>query len=383
MITVTDVTYREGERRRCLFFGGSEFKEPTSSTFREALFFEGISDNTITMSHREYREDLETPFFVTPLTHDLQKSSIFWFLDFRIRVLEATAEAIRFEEIGRPMRHVIPQMRSGTVDLDAQTNDSLHPVSLLLAKGSYELIPVGMAGGGRYNAWTPEQSNLTWYHRYCVESDAFFFCHGNSRGRLSDLEALEGATSRRFTLGAPQFVRFYIEDGDHGDNAGGVSLRFEPILAPDPSIFSLVPARGPYGTSMRIQGKGFGAKQSGMGKTKEGHYSFVSLRRDDDPKAAMVTTYGLWSDEEIEVILQDLFFDENGDHVHSWNEELLKVDGLARGKYQVTFHTAWFYDDNSNHSYDGRYERQSVFTSNAMVFELTGVLPGQAVNSDR
>ena len=79
MITVTDVAYRVGKERSCLFWGGASFKEATTSAFREALYYEGISGNTIRMSHRQYREDLENPFFITPLTHDLGKSLVFWF----------------------------------------------------------------------------------------------------------------------------------------------------------------------------------------------------------------------------------------------------------------------------------------------------------------
>jgi len=375
MITVTDVTFREGKGRACFFIGGAEFKEPTTSAFREALFYEGLSENTIRMSHREYREDLENPFFVTPLTHDLNKSSVFWFLDYRIRVLEATDEEIRFEEIGRPMRHVIRQTSSGTVNIDARTNDSLHPVSVLFAAGSYEIRPVGMAEGGSYNAWTSQESRVTWFHRYCVESDEFFFCQGNSKGGRSDLKALEGATGRRFTLREPQFVRFYIEDGVYADNAGGVSMHFEAVPSPALLILSLIPASGPYGTSMRIHGKGFGEQQSGMSGVAEGHYSFVSFRRDYDSKTAIVTKYRSWSDEEIEVVLEDLFFDENDDNLNSWGEALLDAGGLALGKYHLTFHTVWFYDDNNNESYDGRYERHSGFSSNSKGFELTGVPP--------
>jgi hypothetical protein len=375
MISVTDVAFREGKGRACLFVGGAKFKETTTSAFREALFFEGMSGDIINMSHREYRKDLDKPFFVTPLRVDLKKSAVFWFLDFRIQVLEATDEDIRFEEIGSPIRDVTGQTRSPIINIDARTNDSLHPVSVVLAAGTYKIAPLSISDGGGHNAWTSQEHGGAWFHRYCVESDEFFFCEGKTGGVPSARMAFEGARNRMFALSESQYVQFYIKDETHVDANGGVSLRLEPVFAPEITIFKLSPVQGLFGTRMTIRGSGFGRQKTGMMEVTEGYYSFVSLRRDDDSKAAVVTKYPFWSDEEIEVILDDLFFDENGDSLHSGSEVLLDADGLVLGKYHVRVHTLWFHDDDNNNIYDGRYERHCSFSSNSQVFELIGVAP--------
>lgn len=375
MVTVEDVTFREGKRRACLFLGGAQFKETSSSAFREGLFYEGMSGNTIKMSHREYRRDLDNPSWVTPMKHDLSTSPVFWFLDFRVKVIEATSEAIQFVEIGRPMHHGTPQKGPSAVNIDARVNDRSFPVKLLLAAGSYKIQPVGILGGGEYNGWKSHAQGAIWFNRYCVESDEFYFCEGTSRGFTSDIMAFESARSRIFVLRKTQYVYFYIATDGHIDNAGGVSLRLEPVSAPDILVMELSPGGGPFGTKIRIKGEGFGQEQSGMMGPQEGYYSFVSFRRDNDSRSAIVTKYPFWSDEEITVILEDLFFDQNGDSLKDGNETLLDVDGLAPGKYYVTVHTVWFHDGNNNGIYDGRHERHLAFPGNAQVFEVIGVEP--------
>jgi hypothetical protein len=240
MVTVEDVTFREGKRRACLFWGGAQFKETSSSAFREGLFYEGMSGNTIEMSHREYRRDLDNPSWVTPMKHDLSTSPVFWFLDFRVKVIEATSEAIRFVEIGRPMHHGTPQKGPSAVNIDARVNDRSLPVKFLLAAGSYKIQPVGILGGGEYNGWKSHAQGATWFNRYCVESDEFYFCEGTSRGFSSDIMAFESARSRIFALRETQYVHFYIATDAHVDNAGGVSLRLEPASAPDILVFELI-----------------------------------------------------------------------------------------------------------------------------------------------
>jgi hypothetical protein len=140
-------------------------------------------------------------------------------------------------------------------------------------------------------------------------------------------------------------------------------------------VTGLSPHGGPVGIQIKIKGKGFGHEQSGMMGPQDGYYSFVSFRQGDGSRSAIVTKYPFWSDGEVAVILEDLFFDQNDDSLKNENETLLDVDGLAPGKYYVTIYTVWFHDGNNNGFYDGRHERQIAFTGNTQTFEVTGAVP--------
>ena len=76
--------------------GWQRTRVPTDDSFREALIYTGRAGNTLRLSYREYRKDLARPAFFQELTYDLDRSSHVVFRNYRIEVLEANNEVIRF-----------------------------------------------------------------------------------------------------------------------------------------------------------------------------------------------------------------------------------------------------------------------------------------------
>ena len=66
--------------------------------FREELIYAGIAGDVIKISYREYigRDSLARPSFFQELSYDLKGSSIIVFKNFRIEVLGANNEGIKF-----------------------------------------------------------------------------------------------------------------------------------------------------------------------------------------------------------------------------------------------------------------------------------------------
>jgi len=73
-----------------------EYEEPTGDTFREELIYTGRSGTTLFVSYREYRRDMARPSFFQDLRYDIESNDIIVFRNYRIKILEATSEAVRF-----------------------------------------------------------------------------------------------------------------------------------------------------------------------------------------------------------------------------------------------------------------------------------------------
>ena len=69
---------------------------PSDDSFREELVYRGRSGDIIRLSYREFRRDITRPDFSQELTYDLSSSDIIFFKRYRIRVLDANTEYIRF-----------------------------------------------------------------------------------------------------------------------------------------------------------------------------------------------------------------------------------------------------------------------------------------------
>ncbi len=69
---------------------------PSDDSFKEELIYRGRSGNIIRLSYREFRRDVTRPDFSQELTYDLSGSDIIIFKRYRIRVLDANNEYIRF-----------------------------------------------------------------------------------------------------------------------------------------------------------------------------------------------------------------------------------------------------------------------------------------------
>ena len=69
---------------------------PTGESYRQELVYSGLSKDTITLSYREYKNDIADPVFVQDLAYDLASSREIAFKDLRIEILYATESDINF-----------------------------------------------------------------------------------------------------------------------------------------------------------------------------------------------------------------------------------------------------------------------------------------------
>lgn len=121
------------------------------------------------------------------------------------------------------------------IDINAKTNTTTNPVSLLFDAGTYEVKPIGVADGGNYNAWNawaggsnpPDYAG--WINKYSLSSgefDAYSVTDGIIYA--TDLLALSNALSTSFSLTSAGEVNFFITDNPYWDNLGGISLYVSP-----------------------------------------------------------------------------------------------------------------------------------------------------------
>jgi hypothetical protein len=69
----------------------------TSDSTKQELIYTGRSGNTINVSYREYLQDFVRPAFFQELRYDLSQSDIIVFRNYRIQVLEANNEFMRYK----------------------------------------------------------------------------------------------------------------------------------------------------------------------------------------------------------------------------------------------------------------------------------------------
>jgi hypothetical protein len=160
------------------------------------------------------------------------------------------------------------------VDVDATLNDVNNPVFVLLPAGTWSVTPVGIAGGGAYDAWNPwgdtscavpsgcpqtiPTTEVGWKFSYDVISDAIGAVSANGTALTpedsehpgsywvvsasapdryhvdnetvypSAADALAHAQGSVFTLNETTSVGFAIRDGQLNDNLAGMSLQVVP-----------------------------------------------------------------------------------------------------------------------------------------------------------
>ncbi len=138
---------------------------------------------------------------------------------------------------------------AATININARTNDAANPVVSFFTAGEYDVIPIGKADGGLYNAWNAWGLFLPyWFNNYSISSDEFTVAIGDfSILYPTDISALDHAEATHFTLSTNALVNFYINDTPISDNIGGISLQvnFVPTTAsavPIPSAIWLFSA---------------------------------------------------------------------------------------------------------------------------------------------
>lgn len=100
MIISSDITYvtRKVFVGYCVTPGGWKEDSYTSNdSIKEELLYTGRSGNTISISYREYLQNLARPAFYQELHYDLSQSDIIVFRKFRVKVLGANNEFISFQ----------------------------------------------------------------------------------------------------------------------------------------------------------------------------------------------------------------------------------------------------------------------------------------------
>ena len=99
MLTFENITFIEGKRWVGLLFskdGWEHFKYATDDSFKEELIYTGCSENTVHISYREYKKEFARPAFFQELQYDLKKSDIIVFRNYKMKVLDANNEYIKF-----------------------------------------------------------------------------------------------------------------------------------------------------------------------------------------------------------------------------------------------------------------------------------------------
>ncbi|MEN8264657.1 MAG: hypothetical protein ABFR82_14485 [Nitrospirota bacterium] len=72
------------------------FDYPTKESSKEELVYKGISDDTLHFSYKKYGRISTTPISSREITHNILNSDIMIFNNYRIKILNATTEYIRF-----------------------------------------------------------------------------------------------------------------------------------------------------------------------------------------------------------------------------------------------------------------------------------------------
>ena len=142
-------------------------------------------------------------------------------------------------------------------------------ITLNLAAGTYEVINVGIAGGGIYNAYNGRDGDTGgcdadgkncadgWTTKFQVRSaslGSLLFTPPETHF-LTELIAFENAISGVFTLAVAEAVNFRVLDNpaDYGDNIGGVSLSVQavPLPAALPLFLAALAGLGLFGWKRR------------------------------------------------------------------------------------------------------------------------------------
>lgn len=137
---------------------------------------------------------------------------------------------------------------AGIINLDASSSSvARHTISL--SAGIYKVEFIGIADGGKFDAWSAwsstagcDSNGLNCGRGFL--NTAFFNSAQFARVRIGGYEryltsalALSNAEGTTFELNTAGNVQFYISDTHYGDNRGGLSLRVTQV--PEPSTLIL------------------------------------------------------------------------------------------------------------------------------------------------
>jgi hypothetical protein len=150
-----------------------------------------------------------------------------------------------------------------------------NPVNVSLGPGTYIVTPVGIAGGGMFDAWSAWPANsgcqpnhictIGWETSFDYSYSGGYFNAGNTTKYDTPSEALAHAVSASFTLAATETVSFGFNECAPclGDNRGGNSLRIEAVSTPEPTSVSIV-IIGLVGLAVKLLRGGVWKMQPGL-----------------------------------------------------------------------------------------------------------------------
>jgi hypothetical protein len=151
------------------------------------------------------------------------------------------------------------------IDIDARWEYwNYNYLPILFDAGTYQITPIGIADGGKFDAWNAwgwgattdcnalgvcSRGYLNSYSFGRIGEHNFVYEIATAGGLMSDgtalayatpALALSHATSYTFSITEPTQLYFYVRDGEtwYSDNAGGMSLNVSPI--PEPGIASML-----------------------------------------------------------------------------------------------------------------------------------------------
>jgi len=99
MITSGQITYRTATGKHGLSEEQDKwqsFEYITNDSYKEELVYKGRSDSNINFAYKQYKKMLSSPSSSQELTFDLSSSDTISFKNYKIKVLNATGEYIRF-----------------------------------------------------------------------------------------------------------------------------------------------------------------------------------------------------------------------------------------------------------------------------------------------
>lgn len=140
------------------------------------------------------------------------------------------------------------------VGIDALLNTTGNPITIQFAAGTYDVIPIGTADGGAYDAWnawgglvtdcdaTGANCTTGWLNNYSLASDEWgpILVTEDIKYQTPFL-ALSNAQSIVFTLATDGPVYFFQQDCCYFDNVGGSSLSVTEVApVPEPATWLLL-----------------------------------------------------------------------------------------------------------------------------------------------
>ena len=104
-------------------------------------------------------------------------------------------------------------------------------ITVSLAAGSYDIVPIGVADGGAYDGFVACTCNPIrfWVHDFTTSEQPTPVRNGAEVGYATGVEAIAHAPTTRITLAQAGWIKVFLVDNPISDNAFGLSMRIVPV----------------------------------------------------------------------------------------------------------------------------------------------------------